>query len=160
MSDDDQSAPCQGERSARVNTGSLPKRLKPMIGSVDYAPAAQSRALRMTSKRRAQVTRLLPEIIERTRGALAQTHIGFDVFFLIPRSGDTILQFGTTAELDPSDEEWNIVSDIVCKIVKDVLMMKKVITRELVSSIVWPVPPRSTTDAAGTVVQESSNQIQ
>lgn len=131
-----------------------------MIGSVDHAPAAQSRAPRTTSKRRAQVVRLLPEIIERTRGALAQTHIGFDLLFLIPGPGDAILQFGTTAEPDPSDEEWNIVSDIVCKIVKDVLMMKKVISRELVSSIVWPVPSRSTTDPAGTVIQESSNQIQ
>lgn len=89
----------------------------------------------------AQVTRLLPEIIERTRGALVQTNIGFDIFFLIPRSGDAILQFGTTAEPAPSDGEWNIVSDIVCKVVKDMLMMEKVITRELVSSAVWPAPP-------------------
>lgn len=112
-----------------------------MTESVDHAPAAQSRALHTANKHRTQVARLLAEIIERTRGALAQTTIGFDLFFLIPRSGDAILQFGTTAEPAPADEEWNIVSDIVCKIVKDMLMMEKVTTRELVSSVVWPAPP-------------------
>lgn len=81
--------------------------------------------------RRAQATRLLPAIADRTRAALAEANIDIDVFFVVPASGKAILSFGTVAEPDPPQATWDLVSQTVCRIVGEAVEMKNLQTCEL-----------------------------
>ena len=115
-------------------------RFKPMPKSVSGTRKRKSDARPSIAKQRAQARRLLPDIVERTRSALAGAGIAYEVFYLIPGGGDAIISFGTNIEPDPTDEEWSIISGIVCGILKDALEINKVTTREMTSAAVRPLP--------------------
>ena len=100
----------------------------------------KSDARASTATRRAQARRLLPHIVERTRSALAAAGITYEVFYLVPGSGDAVITFGTDIEPDPTDAEWSVISGIVCGIIKDALKIAKVTTREMTSAAVRPLP--------------------
>ena len=57
---------------------------------------------------RERATALLDQIAQQAKQALSNAGIDIDLFFLIPRSGDAILTFGTLA--DPPDDLWSTVS--------------------------------------------------
>jgi hypothetical protein len=61
---------------------------------------------RMRDERRAQAASLLPSIVERVRNRLTKAGLRHDVFLIVPSSGAALITFGTTAEPDPSDDEW------------------------------------------------------
>jgi hypothetical protein len=115
-------------------------RFKPMPKSASCTRKRKSVALSTAAKQRAQARSLLPVIVERTRSALAAAGIAYEIFYLIPGGGDAIISFGTNIEPDPTDEEWSIISGIVCGIIKDALEIKKVMTREMTSAAVRPLP--------------------
>ena len=100
----------------------------------------KSEARASTALQRAQARHLLPDIVARTRSALAAAGITYEVFYLVPGSGDAVITFGTNIEPDPTDAEWSIISDIVCGIIKDALEINKVMTREMTSAAVRPLP--------------------
>lgn len=94
-------------------------------------PQSESRC---SEGRRARAVDLLPTIVDRTRSALIAAGIHYDVFLLVPRSGDACLVCGTMA--DPSDEEWARCTDIICKIAEDVLDLAGTTSRDVVSAAV------------------------
>jgi hypothetical protein len=52
-----------------------------------------------------------------------------DVFLTIPTTGDAICTFGTA--IDPTDEVWARVSDIVCSIIRKAIGLDRAQCREL-----------------------------
>lgn len=54
---------------------------------------------------------MLPQIAQQAKQALAQHAIDSSLFFLIPNSSRNIRTFATT--LDPDDDEWERISEIV-----------------------------------------------
>ena len=78
---------------------------------------------------RATVAAKLSEITTAAEEVLAQNGIAFPIFFLIPNSGDSLLTYGTSQ--DPSDQEWNMVSTSVTKIVQEALGIGPLRTREI-----------------------------
>jgi hypothetical protein len=75
--------------------------------STDDVPAYRERA-----------TSRLQDIAQQTKQALADAGIDLHIFFTIPSSGHSILTFGTVADPDPDDEEWQTISAIVSGIVR------------------------------------------
>lgn len=89
--------------------------------------------------RRAQAARLLPAITEQARIALAEARIEDDVFFVVSKASRGIIGFGTLT--DPDDEKWNVISQIVCRVVREVLGVEKVRTRELPCAVAHAAAP-------------------
>ena len=65
---------------------------------------------------RERATALLDEFAQQARGVLRDAGIGIDLFFLVPKSGDVILTFGTNAEL--YCEEWQAIRATVSSLVR------------------------------------------
>lgn len=84
-----------------------------------------------TAQYRGRATVCVDEIARRTKVALTERGILLDVFFVVPNSGEAIISFGTTVEPDPSDQEWEIVSDMICDIVSDVVGVDRLRTRNM-----------------------------
>jgi hypothetical protein len=78
---------------------------------------------------RRRATEALPQIAEQANEALRQVGIEFDVFFIVPRSGNAILTFGTLA--DPTDEVWEAASNIINVIVQDAIDAGELRSHEL-----------------------------
>jgi hypothetical protein len=95
---------------------------------------ADAQAQPTPSDRRAKATALLPDITGRVHVALSQAGIDIQLSFLIPNTGDALLIYGTTAEPDPADLEWEQVGEIVCSVVQEVLGVQKLRHREIVCS--------------------------
>jgi hypothetical protein len=81
---------------------------------------------------RQRATQALPQIAELSNEALRQAGIEFEVFFVVPRSGDAILTFGTLA--DPTDKVWEAVSNIISPIVQDSIDASGLRSHELLCS--------------------------
>ena len=78
----------------------------------------------------------LSEITTKAGEVLAEQGIVYPLFFLIPNSGDSLLTYGTTQ--DPSDQEWQMVSSSVTKIVQEALGTGPLRTREIVCAQTHP----------------------
>jgi hypothetical protein len=72
----------------------------------------------------------LSQIAEQTKQVLAEHGIDTSVFFLIPHTGDAIVTFGTS--LNPSDHEWNRVTEVVSAIVRQTVGLDHTRCREVV----------------------------
>lgn len=79
---------------------------------------------------RERVAAKISEITTKAGEVLAELGIVYPLFFLIPNSGDSMLTFGTSQ--DPSDQEWQMVSSSVAKIVQEALGTGPLRTREIV----------------------------
>ena len=90
---------------------------------------------------RAQAERLLPTIADAVRAALYEADITHDVFFIVPNSGNAILQFGTATEPDPGDGQWEEISKIVCAVVGRALQMEYVTSRDMACAIAHSAVP-------------------
>ncbi len=66
--------------------------------------------------RRARARNLLPDITQEVKQALKEAGIEMDVFLMIPMSGDALATFGTI--IDPPDEVWARVGEIVCLVLR------------------------------------------
>jgi hypothetical protein len=66
----------------------------------------------------------LDQIARDARETLAYQGIDTPLFFLVPNSGNAILMFGTI--LDPNDDEWNRVAEIVAPIVQQSVGLDRV----------------------------------
>jgi hypothetical protein len=66
----------------------------------------------------------LDQIARDAKEAMAYQGIDTPLFFLVPNSGDAILTFGTT--LDPDDDEWNRIGEIVSNIVRHTVGLDRV----------------------------------
>ncbi len=85
---------------------------------------------------RQRATDMLGSITARTKDALAERGVAYDLFFLVPNSGDAIMIFGTTVEPDPSDAEWKMVGEVVGEIVSETVGMDGTRTREVACAMV------------------------
>ncbi len=65
---------------------------------------------------RERATVLLDMFAEQARVILRNAGIGIDVIFVVPRSGDVILTFGTAAEL--YSEDWKAIKATVSSLVR------------------------------------------
>jgi hypothetical protein len=66
---------------------------------------------------RETIRRSLNEITAELNSALITAGIACPVYICVPSSGDAFVTFATP--LDPSDDEWNRVSQIACQIVSE-----------------------------------------
>ena len=78
---------------------------------------------------REQLISLLPQIASDVTAALTAAGLHIPVFFCIPRSGDSLLTFATP--VDPSDAEWERITDIIRDAVEDTSGIDKLAVREL-----------------------------
>ncbi len=78
--------------------------------------------------RRATARNLLPQLTQQVKAALKEAGIDLDVFLMVPMSGDAVATFGTV--IDPPEEEWARVSEIVCSIVREAVGLDRVRSRE------------------------------
>ena len=78
---------------------------------------------------RARARNLLPQITQEVKQALDEASIEMDVFMVIPTTGDAVVTFGTA--IDPPDEVWTRVSDIVCSIIRKAVGLDRAKCREL-----------------------------
>lgn len=97
-------------------------------------PAPENRAALC----RQRATDLLDSIASRTKDALAERGIMFDIFLLIPQSGDALVLFGTNVEPDPSDEEWEMASEVVTETVREALGIGRARARQVPCALVRP----------------------
>src|ERR1700694_2344879 len=65
---------------------------------------------------RERATALLDKFAQQARGVLRDAGIGIDLIFVVPRSGDVILTFGTAAEL--YSEDWKAIRATVSSLVR------------------------------------------
>jgi hypothetical protein len=72
----------------------------------------------------------LDQIARDAKEALAYQGIEAPLFFLVPNSGNAILTFGTS--LDPDDNEWNRVAEIVSAIVRHTVGLDRTRCQEVV----------------------------
>lgn len=78
---------------------------------------------------RARAKAELDQIAQHVRQALTEQGIDVPVFFIMPRSGDSVLTFGTIT--DPPDDEWSRIGEIVSSIVRQVVGLDRVRCREV-----------------------------
>jgi hypothetical protein len=78
---------------------------------------------------RARARNLLPQITQEVKSALDEASIEIDVFMVIPTTGDAICTFGTA--IDPPDEVWGKVGEIVCSVFQRVIGLGRVRCRPL-----------------------------
>ena len=79
--------------------------------------------------RRARARNLLPQITQEVKQALKDAGIEMDVFVMVPVTGDAVATFGTI--MDPSDEVWARVGEIVCRVLGKAVGLGPVRCREL-----------------------------
>jgi hypothetical protein len=72
----------------------------------------------------------LDEIVRLVRQRLVENKIDISLFFLIPRSGEAIVTFGTIS--DPSDQLWEQINDLVSSVVQDVIGVQRLKCRSVV----------------------------
>jgi hypothetical protein len=80
----------------------------------------------------------LDDIAREVKQALVERGFALDIFFLIPRSGDAIILFGTPT--DPSYAEWESISEIVSDIVRRAIGLDRSGYRSLVCAMTPQVP--------------------
>jgi hypothetical protein len=78
---------------------------------------------------RARARNLLTQITEEVKQALKDAGIEMDVFLMIPTTGDAVATFGTV--IDPPDELWARVGEIVCSVLRKAVGLGPVRCREL-----------------------------
>jgi hypothetical protein len=79
--------------------------------------------------RRARARNLLPQITQEVKQSLKDAGIEMDVFLMIPRTGDAVATFGTV--IDPPDEVWARVGEIVCSVLRKTVGLGPARCREL-----------------------------
>ncbi len=79
---------------------------------------------------REQATALLDEFAQQARGVLRSAGIGIDLIFVVPRSGDVILTFGTAAEL--YSQEWHALRATVSSLVRRSIGLEPAQCRDVV----------------------------
>jgi hypothetical protein len=79
---------------------------------------------------RERATAMLNQIAHDAKIALAERDITLDVFFTVPRSGCAVVTFGTLA--NPSDDQWDQVSEVVSAIVRRSIGLERSRCRALV----------------------------
>jgi hypothetical protein len=78
---------------------------------------------------RERAAAMLDQIAQQAKQALSDAGIGIGLFFIVPRSGKAILNFGTPG--DPPDDLWDKVRDIVSAIVRRSIGLERLRCREL-----------------------------
>jgi hypothetical protein len=77
--------------------------------------------------------RLLNEIAAQLNSTLIAAGIACPVYICVPASGEALVTFATP--LDPSDDEWNRVSQIACQIVSEKTGITQLRSRGLVCAM-------------------------
>jgi hypothetical protein len=77
--------------------------------------------------------RLLNEIAAQLNSTLIAAGIACPVYICVPASGEALVTFATP--LDPSDDEWNRVSQIACQIVSEKTGITRLRSRGLVCTM-------------------------
>ena len=75
----------------------------------------------------------LNEIAAQLNSALIAAGIACPVYICVPSSGDALVTFATP--LDPTDDEWDRVSQIVCQIVSEKTGITRLRSRGLVCAM-------------------------
>jgi hypothetical protein len=73
---------------------------------------------------------MLNQIAQQAKAALDEQGLDFSLFFIVPRSGDAVITFGTSG--DPSDDEWGRVADVVASVVQQLVGLAGTRCREVV----------------------------
>jgi hypothetical protein len=84
-----------------------------------------------TADYRQRATDLLADIARQTKAELIEQGIPFDVFFVVPSSGNAVITFGTTVQPDPTGEQWLVVSRIVASVLQNLIGLDRTRRREL-----------------------------
>jgi len=71
----------------------------------------------------------LNEIAEQVRTRLQEAHLNYPVYLAIPNFGLAIIQVGT--HLDPSDDDWRHITEIVQEIVSNKLGKVRLTSRDM-----------------------------
>ena len=79
---------------------------------------------------REKATGKLDEIVHLMRHRLKEHEIYVPIFFLIPRSGDAIISFGTPG--DPPEGLWDQISEMVCSVVRETIGIDRLRTRAVI----------------------------
>ncbi len=91
---------------------------------------------------RARMRSKLDEIAQQVKAALTEQGLDFDLFFLVPHSGDSLLSFGTMADAD--DASWGRVDEIVCSVVAQTVGLRRTRTRPVMctstDTVAMPIP--------------------
>jgi hypothetical protein len=75
----------------------------------------------------------LHEIIVDVESRLRATGLSSTIFLTVPHSGDAVASMATP--LDPSDDEWAHVTEIVCEVVSERLNGIKLRDREMICAM-------------------------
>jgi hypothetical protein len=82
---------------------------------------------------REAIRRSLNEIAAQLNSALIAAGIACPVYICVPTSGEALVTFATP--LDPSDDEWNRVSQIACQIMSEKTRIARLRSRGLVCAM-------------------------
>ena len=82
---------------------------------------------------RKAIRRSLNEIAAQLNSALIAAGVACPVYICVPASGDALVTFATP--LDPSDDEWDRVSQIACQIVSEKTGITRLSSRGLVCAM-------------------------
>jgi hypothetical protein len=89
--------------------------------------AIQADVTRRRNQRK-KLTALLPEIATDVTTAMATAGLHIPIFFIMPSSGETIVNFMTPSD-DATDEDWATACAIVCHILEDRIGFRTLIAR-------------------------------
>jgi hypothetical protein len=95
---------------------------------------------------RERATALLDKFAEQARVILRNAGIGIDVIFVVPRSGDVILTFGTAAEL--YSEDWKAIRTTVSSLVRRSIGLDPTQCRDVVCAMANAGEPSASSEAS------------
>jgi hypothetical protein len=84
---------------------------------------------RSIARHRARAKAELEHIVQQAKQAVAEAGLDIPLFFMIPRTGDSILTYGTPGH--PQDHEWSHIGEIVCAVVAKAVGMDRTLHREI-----------------------------
>ena len=104
------------KQSRRPNGARIDKYLQPMEDGIMDETSQQSDADDLRYAQRDLIRQSLNKIANDLSMEMRDAALDFPVYMTVPRSGDSLATIATP--LDPTDEDWSKVSEIVCRILE------------------------------------------
>ena len=96
--------------------------------------------------KRARASAELDQITRTAKQALVHAGIDLELFFMVPRSGNAILSYGTTG--DPDDIIWDGVRDIIFAVLRDTIDLERPQSHAVLCATTGPVADSASTTIA------------
>jgi hypothetical protein len=86
---------------------------------------------------RARAAAGLDQVARRAKAALVDVGIDLELFFMVPRSGNAILTYGTPG--NPNDALWDRVRDIVVLVLQETIGLERPRCHEVLCATTGPI---------------------